>query len=165
MWSCNHPGHTASAIIAALHLSNVRTISRNLSGCECRLTNKAPLPLLDFYQKRGLLISIDAAGSPVETCQHVIAALAGPVLAAPPVASDPNLTCGHHMIFAFPSSFIKAISTLERLAQGRVHGELACWRRLQEAYSLNGMIVCGHNNEIYAQGIGGLNNHFFRRAI
>jgi adenylate kinase len=34
-------------------------------------------PLLDFYQKRGLLISIDADGSPVETCQDTITALAG----------------------------------------------------------------------------------------
>ena len=48
-------------------------------------------PLLDFYQKRGLLISIDADGSPVETCQDVIAALAGPVLVAPPVAMTQTL--------------------------------------------------------------------------
>jgi adenylate kinase len=42
-------------------------------------------PLLDFYQKQGLLISIGADGSPAETCRGVIAALAGPVLVAPPV--------------------------------------------------------------------------------
>jgi adenylate kinase len=38
-------------------------------------------PLLDFYHKKGLLISIDADGSPVETCKDAIAALAGHVLA------------------------------------------------------------------------------------
>jgi adenylate kinase len=40
-------------------------------------------PLLDFYQKQGLLISIDADGSPVETCNRSIAALRGPVLVTP----------------------------------------------------------------------------------
>jgi adenylate kinase len=40
-------------------------------------------PLLNFYQKQGLMISIDADGSPVETCQYAIASLASLVLAIP----------------------------------------------------------------------------------
>jgi adenylate kinase len=39
-------------------------------------------PLLDFYLKRGLLISIDADSSPAETCWQTIEALTVPALAA-----------------------------------------------------------------------------------
>jgi adenylate kinase len=44
---------------------------------------KTAAPLLDFYLRRGLLISIDADRSPVETFQDAINALAGPVLMPP----------------------------------------------------------------------------------
>jgi adenylate kinase len=42
-----------------------------------RAYEQSASPLLDFYQKRGLLISIDADSSPVETCQHTVTALTG----------------------------------------------------------------------------------------
>jgi adenylate kinase len=44
---------------------------------------KTAAPLLDFYLKRGLLISIDADSSPAGTFQNAINALAGPVLMRP----------------------------------------------------------------------------------
>ncbi len=37
---------------------------------------RSSLPLLRFYRERGLLISIDAGGSPAETCERAAAALA-----------------------------------------------------------------------------------------
>jgi adenylate kinase len=46
-------------------------------GVRMQAYEQSASPLLDFYQKQGLLISIGADGSPVETCQDTIAALAG----------------------------------------------------------------------------------------
>jgi adenylate kinase len=41
-------------------------------------------PLLDFYRNRGLLISIDADSSPVETCERTITALTDAAAATSP---------------------------------------------------------------------------------
>jgi len=50
-----------------------------------RAYEQSTSPLLDFYQNRGLLISIAADSSPVETCQHTITSLTAAAEAASPV--------------------------------------------------------------------------------
>ena len=65
----------ASATIAAANCISARMTGRN--RCAVRMTayQRSTKPLIDFYERRGLLVSVPATGAPEEICERTLDAL------------------------------------------------------------------------------------------